>query len=109
LLTAFALLALVAGGISALNSSVDARTNNNWASTERSQRCSREARQHADRNARRRTATGAATGAAIGGIAGGSRRNAGRGALIGGGAGLLTSNSRWQSLYNRRYHECINR
>lgn len=88
---------------------VEARTNNNWTSTSRSQQCSREAQRYADRNAQRRTAAGAIGGAAVGGLVGGNRRNMGTGALIGGGAGLVSSNSRWQTFYNRRYMECINR
>jgi hypothetical protein len=86
--------------------SSDARTNNNWSSNSRSAQCSVEAERYANQRARRRTAAAAAGGAAIGGISGG---NAGRGALIGGGAGLLQSNSRWQTYYNRSYNNCINR
>ena len=38
-----------------------------------------------------------------------ARRNAGRGALIGGGAGLLASTSRWQVYYNYSYRNCVRR
>jgi len=100
--------AMIALGIVALVSppgSSEARTNNNWSSVSRSSQCSVEAERYANQRARRRTAATAAGGAAIGGISG----NAGRGALIGGGAGLLQSNSRWQTYYNRSYNNCINR
>jgi len=90
-------------------SAVEARTNNNWASAQRSQQCSQDAERYANRHAGRSTVGGAAGGAAIGAIAGrGRRRNITNGALIGGGAGMLHSNSRWNTFYNRRYRQCIN-
>jgi hypothetical protein len=36
-------------------------------------------------------------------------RNAGRGALIGGGAGLISSGGRWQTYYNYAYRNCVRR
>lgn len=79
----------------------------NWSAAERSNYCANRARRYADRNTRRTTAAGAVTGTAVGGVAGGNRRNAGRGALIGGGAGLVHSSARWNSIYDRYYRNCV--
>jgi hypothetical protein len=50
---------------------------------------------------------GAVTGATIGGISRGRNSSMGRGALIGGGAGLIHGSSRWNSLYHSYYRNCV--
>lgn len=101
-----ALFILPAGGLLAVTSPAEAHSSRNWSQAERSCYCSAQAQRHADRHTRRTTAAGALTGAAVGGMVG-SNRNTGRGALVGGGAGLVRSNSRWTSYYNRYCRNCI--
>ena len=79
------------------------------ASASSSRLCSEQAENYANRNTRRSTATGAVAGAAVGGVARGNRSSMGRGALIGGGAGLVRSSSQWQTYYNRAYRACMSR
>jgi hypothetical protein len=74
-----------------------------------SRQCSQQAENYANRNTRRSTATGAVAGAAVGGVARGNRSGMGRGALIGGGAGLVRSSGQWQTYYNRAYRACMGR
>lgn len=79
---------------------------------QRSRDCAARATRYADRNFYRSTAGGALLGAGVGSAVGGNRnvsRNATRGALIGGGAGMLRSNSQWSNLYNRYYRNCMRR
>jgi len=57
-------------------------------SDQRSRQCSAEARRWADRHTRQRTAAGA---------------------LIGGGAGLISGGGRWQTYYNYAYRNCVRR
>jgi len=96
-----ALLASVAFTASDFLRSADAST---AVSADRSRQSFAEARRWADRHMRRNTAIGAAGGAAVGVAMTQSRRNtggnAGRGALIDGGAGLIASSGRWQTYYN---------
>jgi hypothetical protein len=94
----------------ATSTAVEARTNNNYTSAARSQQCSRRAQEIADRETRRNAGRGAAAGAAIGGLAGRSWRGAGIGAAAGAvGGAAMSNNSRWQTVYNREYRNCINR
>ena len=102
-------LAVVLLTITSTPNKSEARTNNNWASTSRSQQCSKEAERYANRRTGGTTLRGAAVGGAVGGLIGGNRRGVGRGALVGGGAGLVQSNSQWQTFYGRSYRQCINR
>ena len=77
---------------------------------QRSRNCAARATRYADRNFYRTTAGTAALGAGVGSVAGRNRnvtRNATRGALIGGGLGMLRSNSQWSNLYNRYYRNCM--
>jgi hypothetical protein len=77
---------------------------------QRSRDCAARATRYADRNFYRTTAGTAAVGAGVGSVAGRNRnvtRNATRGALIGGGLGMLRSNSQWSNLYNRYYRNCM--
>jgi hypothetical protein len=77
---------------------------------QRSRNCASRATRYADRNFYRTTAGGALLGAGVGSAVGRNRnvsRNATRGALIGGGAGMLRSNSQWSALYNRYYRNCM--
>lgn len=76
-------------------------------SSSRSHYCSMRARSYADRHTGRSTAVGAVTGATIGGISRGRNSSMGRGALIGGGAGLIHGSSRWNSLYHSYYRNCV--
>ena len=79
---------------------------------QRSRDCAARATRYADRNFYRTTAGTAAVGAGVGSVAGRNRnvtRNATRGALIGGGLGMLRSNSQWSNLYNRYYRNCMRR
>jgi hypothetical protein len=101
---AFACFATFVGEPLALIGPASAQSN-----SARSRQCSEQAESYANRNTRRTTAAGAVTGAAVGGVARGNRSSMGRGALIGGGAGLVHGSSRWQTYYNRGYNACMGR
>jgi hypothetical protein len=90
----------------------EAQSRNNRSQAEVSRTCSAQAERYAERNFRRTTAGGALLGAGVGSAVGRNRnvsRNATRGALIGGGAGMMRSNSQWMALYNRAYRNCMDR
>ncbi len=113
-------IAAVLFGLAVLSPAADETVNLNITSAaeasqsqaQRSRSCSSRATRYADRNFYRTTAGTAAVGAGVGSVVGRNRnvsRNATRGALIGGGLGLLRSNSQWSNLYNRYYRNCMRR
>lgn len=104
---ALALLMAVPVTLFQPSSPAEAHRPGNWTRAERSSYCSNRAERYANRHTRRTTAAGALTGAAVGNVVGGNRRNTGRGALVGGSAGLLRSNSQWRTQYDRYYRQCM--